>query len=81
MATITVKNIPDDLYRRLKAAAARNRRSINGEIIRRIEDSLRPHRVTTDQLLARVRRLQGSFGGQLVVAIEDIEAARREGRP
>jgi plasmid stability protein len=79
MATITVKNIPDGLYRRLKAAAARNRRSINGEIISRIEDSLRSRRVTTDQLLARVRRLQASYGGRLV-PIEDIEAVRREGR-
>ena len=80
MATITVKNIPDDLYRRLKAAAARNRRSINGEIISRIEDSLRSRRVATDQLLARVRRLQDSYGDR-AIELEQLDAARREGRP
>jgi plasmid stability protein len=80
MATITVKNIPDDLYRRLKAAAARNRRSINGEIISRIEDSLRSRRVATDQLLARVRRLQDSYGDR-AIPLEQLDAARREGRP
>lgn len=80
MATITVKNIPDDLYRRLKAAAARNRRSINGEIISRIEDSLSSRRVATDQLLARVRRLQDSYGDR-AISLEQLDAARREGRP
>ena len=33
MATVTVKNIPDELYARLKSVAAMNRRSINSEII------------------------------------------------
>lgn len=80
MATITVKNIPDDLYRRLKAAAARNRRSINGEIISRIEDSLSSRRVATDQLLASVRRLQDSYGDR-AISLEQLDAARREGRP
>ena len=37
MASITVKNIPDELYARLKAVAESNRRSINGEIIVCIE--------------------------------------------
>jgi len=33
MATVTVENIPDELYERLKASARANRRSINSEII------------------------------------------------
>ena len=34
MATnFTVKNIPEDVYEKLKARAERNHRSINGEII------------------------------------------------
>lgn len=80
MATITVKNIPDDVYRRLKAAAESNRRSINGEIISRIEQSLASRRVATDQVLARVRRLQESYG-ERALRIEEYDAARREGRP
>jgi len=31
MATVTVKGIPDQLYKRLKKRAAENRRSINSE--------------------------------------------------
>lgn len=33
MATVTVRGIPDQLYKRLKKRAAENRRSINSEII------------------------------------------------
>ena len=79
MATITVKNIPDDLYRRLKAAAESNRRSINGEIISRIEESLRSRRVAVEPLLSRVSRLQQSYGGRSL-PMEELDAAKREGR-
>ncbi|MEA3441264.1 MAG: Arc family DNA-binding protein, partial [Chloroflexota bacterium] len=37
MPTLTVKNIPDDLYAQLKRYAAMNRRSLNSEIIVCIE--------------------------------------------
>ena len=80
MATITVKNIPDELYARLKAAAAHNRRSINSEIISRIETTLRSEKVPAEAVLARVRQLQESYGGARLTPSQ-IEAARREGRP
>jgi len=80
MASITVKNIPDELYDRLKAAAKSNRRSINGEIISRIERSLTPRRATTRHLLARIQRLHESFDGR-TLTVEQIEDARHEGRP
>lgn len=80
MATITVKNIPDELYARLKAAAECNRRSINGEIISRIERSLTPRRTPTEPLLARVRKLHDSFEGR-TLTFEQIEQARNQGRP
>jgi plasmid stability protein len=34
MATLTIKNLPDDLYDRLKDRAAGNRRSLDAEVIR-----------------------------------------------
>jgi plasmid stability protein len=80
MATITVKNIPDELYDRLREAAKSNRRSINGEIIIRIERSLTPRRTPTEPLLAQIRRLHDSFEGRNLT-VEQIEDARKEGRP
>jgi antitoxin FitA len=47
MPSITVKNIPEDLYKRLKLRAAANHRSINSEIIVCIEqvvDNQQPER-------------------------------------
>jgi plasmid stability protein len=80
MATITVKNIPDELYARLKVVAESNRRSINGEIIRRIERSLTPRKAPTERLLARIGRLHDSFEDR-TLTLEQIEEARHEGRP
>ena len=37
MATITLKNLPDELHARLKKRAARNRRSLNNEVIACLE--------------------------------------------
>lgn len=39
MATLTVKNLPDDVYARLTSSAAASRRSINAEAIVRLEGS------------------------------------------
>ncbi|MBO6575871.1 MAG: Arc family DNA-binding protein [Rhodothermales bacterium] len=40
MATITLKNVPDDLHNKLKAQAERNRRSLNQEAIEILSDGL-----------------------------------------
>lgn len=40
MATLTLKNVPDDLYGQLKARAASNRRSLNREAIVCLESVL-----------------------------------------
>lgn len=38
MATLTLKNVPDDLYQRLKREAALHRRSLNQEVIAQLEE-------------------------------------------
>lgn len=40
MATLNVKNLPDDLYERLKQRAKRDRRSVAQEVILLLEDAL-----------------------------------------
>ena len=37
MLSLTLKNIPEDLHARLRDSAARNRRSLNSEILARLE--------------------------------------------
>ena len=55
---ITVKNIPDDLYEKLKRSAKSNRRSINQEIIVCIENSVQKEASAPDQLIENARRLR-----------------------
>jgi plasmid stability protein len=58
MPTITVKNIPPELYELLKSSAQAHRRSINSEIITCLENTLRSRRVEPDAFLARIDALQ-----------------------
>lgn len=53
MPTITLKHIPDELYERLKESAADHRRSLNSEIIVRLEQALLSARIDPDAFLAR----------------------------
>ena len=53
-----MKNVPHDVYRQLKLSAKKNRRSLNSEIIARLEDALGSEPVHVDQLLARIRRVR-----------------------
>lgn len=79
-ATITLKNIPDDIYSRLKEVAGAHHRSINGEIIACLERVLMPSRVTGDERLARARQLrQGCQAGSFNP--DEIARAIEQGRP
>ena len=80
MPTLTLKNIPDGLHARLKASAARNRRSLNSEILFRLEkdiqDISRPvldpvvHAETLRAFAARLPR----------VAHQHVTRYKRQGR-
>ena len=53
LATITLKNIPDELYDRLKEVANIHHRSINGEVIACLEQMLLPDRVSAKERITR----------------------------
>jgi len=53
---ITLRGIPDAVHERLREEAERNHRSLNGEILARLEASLRPGSVSPSELLDRVRQ-------------------------
>ena len=80
MATVTLKNIPDEIYSRLKKIAQRHRRSLNSEIIVCLERSLQPTAVRVEDALVTARRLRGRVIG-LPLSLEEIADARRLGRP
>ena len=80
MATnFTLKNIPEDLYRKVKESADRNQRSVNGEIISILTAATSPRRVPVDEILARARSLRGRTQGLLTDEL--LDRAKRDGRP
>lgn len=78
--TLTLKNLPDELYDRLKCAAASHRRSLNSEAIVCLESVLLPSRVDPAERLARARALRASLSGGRFQAA-DIDDMKREARP
>ena len=65
MLTLTVKNIPKPLHARLRQSAEKNRRSLNSEILARLEGALaaptvepQAHARTLRALTARLPRVE-----------------------
>jgi plasmid stability protein len=77
--TLTLTNIPDDVYQRLKASAATHRRSLNSEAIVCLESVLLPGRVTPGERLARARELRSGMP-QGKFRTRNIDSLKREGR-
>ncbi len=79
MATLTIKNVPDRLYGRLKKRAAAHRRSINSEAIVCLERVLASERRDPRAILADIRAFRKTLGN-VYVTDEFLDAAKREGR-
>jgi len=58
MATLTIKNVPDKLVRRLKSQAALHRRSLNLEVIACLEGATGATPIDPDALLATARAIR-----------------------
>ncbi len=78
--TLTLKNIPDEVYERLKASAATNRRSLNMEAIVCLESVLIRGREAVGERLARARALRAALP-KAKFRPQDLDAYKREGRP
>jgi len=80
MATLTIKNIPDELYEKLKRSAEANRRSINSEIIVCIERTVTSHRVDPDAVIAKARTLR-SLTAADPIENDEFNQTKAAGRP
>lgn len=80
MPALTIKNIPEDLYKELKLVAKQHHRSINSEVIVCLKRSLFPAKISPEEALHNIRALRSQISVDPVSA-EDIENAINEGRP
>ena len=80
MASLTIKNIPAELYEHLKNRAKEHRRSINSEVIVCLEHAIRGRRVEPEAFLSRVETLQSQLSAPPLT--DDIlRKAKETGRP
>jgi len=80
VVTFTVKNIPQNLYEKLKKSAELNRRSINKEIIVCIEKSVQSQTLDTDRVLARARKFR-ALTKAVPITDDELRSAIEDGRP
>lgn len=77
--TLTLKNIPDKIYARLKESAAVHRRSLNSEAINCLESVLVPNKISPAERLERARELRRGLR-KTDFRIADLDKLKRLGR-
>jgi hypothetical protein len=80
MATVTLKNVPEELVRMLKGEARQNRRSLNQEALARLESSLVAPRRSGGETVKRLRSLHRRLGGRLPLTDDLLRRAKNDGR-
>lgn len=78
MPTITIKNIPQDIYDELKKYAAVRHRSVNSQVIACLEKALRPEAGDAEKQLHLARALRARTARP--VSADEFRRAREEGR-
>lgn len=79
MPTLTIKGLPDPLYRKLKQQAEAHRRSLNGEIIVCLERAVGAARLEPGAWLAQARALRERVRVRPLTD-RQLRAAREAGR-
>ncbi len=77
--SLTLKNIPDVVYSKLRAQATLNRRSLNSEVIVCLETILNKESSANHEKLERIRSLRASLGN-IQCSLEDFQAFKQMGR-
>ncbi|CAN5209923.1 hypothetical protein BH23BAC3_BH23BAC3_10940 [soil metagenome] len=76
---ITIRDIPDEVYEKLKKQAELHQRSINSEVIFYLKQLVQSHRPDPDQVIARAKKLKQQAKGSLT--LQQIREAIDQGRP
>jgi len=81
MATLTLKNVPDELLAGLKREARESRRSLNQEALARLEQSLAVRWPSAEEKVAQIRRAREQFGDLEPLSDAFLARAKGRGRP
>lgn len=82
MPSLTIRDLPESVHRKLREQAERHHRSLNSEVIATLSSVVVPARVDSEAMLQRIRALRESIqikGPPLTD--EEINRMKRHGRP
>jgi antitoxin FitA len=57
MTYLSIKNVPEELVAQLRERAREHHRSLQGELMAILEDSVRPELMTIDEVYQQVKKL------------------------
>lgn len=80
MPSLTIKDIPEDLYEELKRRAEANYRSIDREVIMCIERMVSRRKIDPEKYLLRARQLREKTKHHPITD-DEFNAAKASGRP
>jgi plasmid stability protein len=69
--SLSIKDVPDDLARALRARAKQNHRSIQGELMDILETTVRPRPFRAAELLKQVRALGLKTPSESVIMVRE----------
>lgn len=79
MTNLSLKNVPDELYQRLRARAHDHRRSLNSEILFTLEQATKSVTIAPAEFLERVASIQVRIKGPPLTD-KFIRSAKADGR-
>ena len=79
MATMTIRNMPEELLERLKTVAKEHRRSLNQQVLVWLEECVEPSEEERD-VEAELREISKLRRGAGSMTTAKIDAAKRVGR-
>lgn len=78
MPSVTIKNMPDSIYKKLKTRAKNNHRSINGEIISVLAHEVNEGDLNVEEFLRQAEEIRKKIN--ISVTDEELIAYKNEGR-
>ncbi len=78
MATLHVRNVPDELYARIRERAETSHRSLSAEVVALLSEAVEDDRISPREILADIRRRR--FFRPSDVGAPDVTELLREDR-
>ena len=75
-ASLSIKNVPEEIVARLKERAARHHRSLQGELMALLEEAVQPRRKSVRDLRKEIAELGLQTPGEALNMIREIRDGR-----